>query len=454
MARGFVTSRVLAGPQDISSGALTLTVIPGRIGAIKFSKNSDGRGTAGNAIPAKPGDIVNLRDIEQALENFKRVPTAEADIQIEEAKNNIAFVQTQPSRSGQPGLSDLIISYRQPFPFRMSLFVDDSGSQATGKYQGGITLSYDNWLTLNDLLYFTLNNDLGGRQAGNSGTRGNTIHYSVPYGYWTLGATASASQYFQTVAGINQSYVYRGGSKHTEVKLTRLIYRNASRKTSLTLKAFQRKSNNFIDDTEIQVQRRVVGGWEFGVGHTEFIGPVVLDSALSHKRGTGAFGSLPSPEEAFGEGTSRFALTSAEVSLTRPIRIAAQNLRYHASWRGQYNHTPLTPQDRFAIGGRYSVRGFDGEASLSSERGWWLRNELGIPIADSRQEAYLGLDYGEVGGPGSNFLVGKHLAGGVLGLRGSLEKLQYDIFIGAPVSKPTSFRTASLTAGISLVLNF
>lgn len=131
MARGYVTTRILAEPQDLQSGVLALTVIPGRIHAIRFAKGSDARANAWTSVPAKPGDILNLRDIEQALENFKRLPTAEADIQIEPTAGPAA----------QPGQSDLVISYRQPFPFRLSVFFDDSGSKATGKYQGGATLS-------------------------------------------------------------------------------------------------------------------------------------------------------------------------------------------------------------------------------------------------------------------------------------------------------------------------
>lgn len=462
LARGFVTTRVLAAPQDLSTGVLALTVVEGRIRAIRFSDESDGRGTSWNAVPAKPGDLLNIRDIEQALENFKRVPTAEADIRIEEAKADTASQLPnaqpgqpgQPSQPSQPGLSDLVISYRQPALFRAAFFADDSGTSATGKYQGGVTVSLDNWFRLNDLFYFTLNNNLGGGGTAGRGTHGNAVHYSVPLGYWSLGATASTNQYFQTVAGISQNYVYRGSSSNAEVKLSRLVYRDASRKTTLNLKAFQRKSNNYIDDTEVAVQRRVVGGWELGAGHKEFIGRATLEGNLAYKRGTGAFGSLPAPEEAFGEGASRFALTSADITLNIPFKLAAQSLRYNASWRGQYNHTRLTPQDRFSIGGRYSVRGFDGETVLSAERGWWVRNELGITLADTGQEAYIGLDYGQVGGPSSDLLAGKHLAGAVLGLRGSFKKLQYDIFIGAPVSKPALFRTAGTVAGISLNYSF
>lgn len=300
IARGYVTTRVLAEPQDLKSGALTLTVIPGRIRAIRFSANSDARGNPWTAVPATPGDILNLRDIEQALENFKRVPTAEADIQIEPANGSDA----------QPGQSDLVISYRQAHPFRLSLFADDSGSKATGKYQGGMTLSYDNWWTLNDLFYISLNRDLGGGLDGARGTYGNTVHYSVPLGYWLLGATASNHRYYQSVAGANQTYVYRGTSSNTEVKLSRLVYRDAARKTTVAVRAFKRTSNNYIDDTEVEVQRRVVGGFEASASHREFIGNATLDLNLAYKRGTGAFGSLPAPEEAFGEGTSRMRISS------------------------------------------------------------------------------------------------------------------------------------------------
>jgi hemolysin activation/secretion protein len=444
ISRGFVTTRVLAAPQDLTSGVLTLTLIPGRIRAIRFAEPLDGRGTAWNAVPAKPGDILNLRDVEQALENFKRVPSAEADIKIAPAEG--------PNQ--RPDESDLLISYRQGFPFRASMTFDDSGTKGTGKYQGGLTLSYDNWWTLNDLFYVSLNHDLGGGDAGARGTRGTTVHYSLPLGYWTVGATASSNRFFQTVAGASQDFVFRGTSENAEVKLSRLIYRDASAKTTASLKAFQRRSSNFIDDTEVEVQRRVVGGWELGIGHKQFVGQATLEGNLAYKRGTGAFGSLPAPEEAFGEGTSRFALATADASLSLPFKLAAQALRYNASWRAQSNKTPLSPQDRFAIGGRYSVRGFDGEASLSAERGWLLRNELSAAIGSSGQEFYIGLDHGEVSGPSSDLLVGKRLTGAVVGWRGSFQRLQYDVFIGAPVSKPDLFRTANSTLGFNLNASF
>ena len=335
----------------------------------------------------------------------------------------------------------------------MSLNADDSGSDGTGKYQGGITFSYDNWWTINDLFYITANHDLGGG-GGPRGTRGSTVHYSVPFDYWTIGATVSNSRYYQTVAGATQEFTYRGTSNNAEIKLSRLIYRDAKRKTTLAARAFQRKSNNYIDDTEVEVQRRVVGGWEASANHREFVGAATVDATVAYKRGTGAFESMAAPEEAFDEGTSRFELITADLNVKAPFKLAEQSLRYVGTLRIQSNRTTLTPQDRFAIGGRYTVRGFDGESSLSAERGWFLRNELGVAIGVTGQEFYLGLDHGEVAGPSSELLVGKRLTGAVVGLRGQFKALQYDIFVGTPVRKPAFFRTAGSAAGFNVNLSF
>jgi len=439
IGRGFVTSRVLAEPQDLSSGRLVLTLLPGRIRAIRFAAESDTnhRATLWNALPMRTGDVLNLRDVEQALENFKRVPSADADIQIEPAET--------------PGSSDLVIRWKQAMPFRLNLTLDDAGSKSTGKTQASTTLSYDNAFTLNDLFYLTLNHDLGGAAGG---SEGHTLHYSVPFGYWLLAATESQNRYHQQVAGANQTIVYSGISRNAELKLSRLVYRDQKNKTTLSVRAFQRQSRNFIDDTEVQVQHRAVGGWEAAVAQRVFMGAATLDAGAAFRQGTGAFGAMAAPEEAFGEGTSRFRLITADLNLNAPFDLAGQKLRYSGNWRAQWNHTPLTPQDRFAIGGRYTVRGFDGESSLSAERGWLLRQEVAVALGASGHELYLGVDHGEVGGPSSQFLIGRRLTGAVLGLRGGAKGWNYEVFAGRPLKKPHGFRTASTTAGFSLSLSF
>lgn len=438
--RGFVTSRVLAQPQDISQGQLVLSVIAGRIRDIRYAQPENQRNPARAPLPLRGGDILNLRNVEHALEGLKRVPTAEAEIKIE------------PSQA--PGESDLVISYTQTTPFRGNLSIDDSGSKGTGIYQGALTLSYDNWWTANDLFYVTLNHDLGGGQSGSRGSRGRSAHYSIPLGYWTIAINGSAGSYYQTVAGATQDYIYSGNSSNGDAKLSRLMYRDASRKLILSLRGFYRASQNFIDDTEVQVQRRKIGGWELGVNYREYIGRAALDTSINYKRGTGAFGSLPSPEEAFGEGTSRFKLIIADISYNQPFKISEKNLRWSTNWRAQWNRSSLTPQDRFSIGSRYSVRGYSGESSLSAERGFTLRNEIAAALAGSGQETYLALDHGRVGGPSSAQLIGKKLTGMAIGLRGGWKGLQYDFFFGHPLHKPDNFKASRTTGGFTLNYGF
>ena len=438
IAAGYVTTRVLAAPQDLRGGELNLVLVPGRIRAIRFADAAAGAGDARaawrTALPARPGDILNLRDIEQALENFKRVPTAEADIEIVPGE--------------QPGESDLLIKWRQARPVRLSLSADDSGSDSTGKYQGGATVSLDNLLGWQELAYFSVNRDLGAR-GRDHGTRNYALHYSMPAGYWLFSLNASRYRYYQAIAGANQTYVYSGTSGNVDLKVARVLYRNAARKTTAALRLYQRRSNNFIDDTEVQVQRRQMGGYELGLTHKEFIGAATLDANLLYKRGSHLFGTLPAPEEEFDDGTSRPAIINADATLTLPFTLAAAKLQYQGNVRAQWNRSTLIPQDRFAIGGRYTVRGFDGEASLSAERGWLLRNDVSWSVSDGTQ-LYLGVDYGQVSGAHAAALAGTSLAGGALGWRGQLGGIQIDVFIGRPLRKPEHFRTAPNAGGFSL----
>lgn len=451
LAKGYITTRVLVAPQDLNSGVLQLTVIVGRIGDIRLTPDSGRYISPWLALPLSSGDVLNLRDIEQGLENLKRIPTAEANFQIE------------PSTNGLPGYSDIVIQHHQRFPARLTLSFDDSGLNSTGKYNGNTTLSLDNVLALSDMFYLNYNHDLGDGDSGRRGNKGYSTHYSIPFGNWLLSANASGHDYYQEVAGASTNYIYSGASQSADIKISRLIYRNSINKTNLSLRGFLRKSFNYIDDTEIEVQRRRTAGWELGFNQVWYLGSATLDYALSYRRGTGAMDALKAPEESFGEGTSRMKMLIGDLNLNIPFSLNApwgnQPLQYSANWRGQANYTPLTPQDRFSIGNRFTVRGFDGRQTLIADHGWLIRNELVAPIAASGQSLYWGLDYGEVGGQSAEFLIGKYLAGTVLGFRGSFGSERYgvfgyDVFVGKPINKPQGFITHRETAGFNFYVNF
>ncbi|RZS66796.1 hemolysin activation/secretion protein [Kerstersia gyiorum] len=437
--QGFITTHLFLKSQDLTNSVLIIDIIPGRIHNIILSSDSYRPISLWSAMPARPGDLLNLRDIEQGLENLRRLPSVDANIAIAAAQDTNA-----------DGYSDLIVAYAQERPIRLSVSLDDGGSNATGKYQGSLTLAYDNWWSLGDLLHINLGHDLGGGDLGAKSSRNLNTHYSFPWRNWLASFNYSRNDYRQNISGANQNYLYQGNSRQTQIQLSRMIWRNARHRVSLHAKAFQRRSSNYIDDTEIKVQRRRTGGWELGINHRAFLGNATTDVTLSFRRGTGAFGAIPAPEQNFGEGTARFKIINADATLHLPWRWGNQLFQYSATWRAQWNRTPLAPNERFSIGGRYSVRGFDGEYSLMADRGWLLRNELAISLGAGLHQAYGGLDFGAVSGPSSEWLSGRHLAGAVLGLRGNQSGLLYDLFVGVPLHKPPHMQTANVTAGFSL----
>lgn len=451
--RGYTTTRILASPQDLSSGELVLTVIPGRIHEIRYNLDNADQTHVNrirriqNEFPARSGDILNLRELEQGLENLKRVPTVEADIQIVPAE--------------APNESDVVVSWSQrKVPVRISFNADDSGSHATGRYQGGVTLSVDNPLGLSDLFYVNYNHDLGSKDStvdidGNrtgSGTHGYSLHYSVPVGNWLIAFNQNYYRYHQAIAGYDQNYDYNGSSENTDLGITRMIYRNSHRKIDVSARIWRRKSHNYIDDAEIEVQRRHTAGWAIGLNHQEYLGNAILNLNAGYKRGTGADHSLRAAEEEFGEGTSRMEIITLDVSLMKPFRVGKYNFSYDTSFHGQWNKTPLITQDQVSIGGRYTVRGFDGELTLMGEQGWYWNNNLNWQYLPGHQ-VYAGIDVGHITGRTSEMQLGKTLAGTVLGFKGQIKaggNWYYDVFMGKPIYKPQHFRTDKTTFGFNL----
>lgn len=444
---GYVTTRVVVEPQDLRSGVLVLTVIPGKVGRIQLQDQSAipfaTRGTLWFAMPMSQGDMLNVRNIEQGLENLKRVPSADANMELVPSEN--------------VGETDIVISYKQTLPFHLTLGVDDSGSKATGRLQGSATFSWDNVLTLNDMFYisgtrsFKRNSD---DAEGDYGSKNITLYYSIPWRNYLLTLSGSKYSYHQTVAGAFESYVYSGESQQMKVNLSRLLSRGSQHKTYINGALWTKKSHNYIDDTEVEVQRRRTAGWEVGINHTHYISDLVLQIFAGYKRGTGGNKALPAPEEAFGEGTSRMQIITTGLDLTYSFTMGNQPFRFNTSWNGQWNRTPLTQQDKFSIGGRYTVRGFDGELSLSGEKGWLWRNELGWDIANKGHELYLGIDQGKVHSSQDELQVGSSLIGGVIGLRGKLWGINYDYFVGKPIKKPEGFRTSHVTTGFNVSYRF
>ncbi|KVH51263.1 hypothetical protein WJ39_08305 [Burkholderia diffusa] len=446
LSRGYVTTRVLLRDQDLSKGVLRFELLPGTVHDIRFADPKT-RGTLKSAFPNSPGDLLNLRDLEQGLEQMKRPSSQDADMKIEAAK--------------QFGESDIVVSVQRAKPWKFVLGVDNSGTHETGKVQGSATLGIDNPLGLNDLFSVGVSNDLLFTDK-NMGTHGANAYYSVPWGNWTFSLSGNTSNYFQHVAAPNQTFISSGVTRTVSLRADRVLYRDQFSKTSAEVQLTRRFGRTFIEDAEIGNQHRNNTFFEIGLLRRQYLGNAQLDATLAYRQGVswlGAQGELRDPFTGeLSDQTYLYKMGVLDASLSLPFKIGTVPFRYLSTFHGQMTPDHLYYIDDLSIGSFYSVRGFDGEYLLSAEKGFYWRNDLELPLGNSGQAAYLGLDYGHVWGPSVAALLGNQLAGVALGIRGGKSgiagALSYDLFIGTPLYAPAHYPTARATVGFQLTYQY
>jgi hemolysin activation/secretion protein len=414
--RGFVTSRVGVPAQNLAEGTLRLELVPGVLRAVRLEGDAVGRWQT--ALSLRPGDLINLRAIEQAVEQFKRLPSQDVTIDIAPAE--------------QAGESDLVIQARRGRRWRISGSADDTGSEPTGRVQGGLQAGWDNVLGVNDLVNVGWQRSLLSTAQGASVSR--NVGYGLPLGRWNLDLDTSAYRYHQSVDGADLSFRSSGRSSTSGVTLARALHR-AQRATSvMDLRIDQRHSRSFIGDLELANQRRETTGAVLSVRHRHTLGPGRVDARVAGKFGVpwlGGQGDAPGTPSAYP--TYEYRIATFDVSWDQALPWAA--LQWRSELRGQHTDATLYGSEQFAVGSRFSVRGFSGEQPLTGERGALWRNTVTWP-ATGALALYGGVDVGQVAGPSTVYLAGQRLSGAVVGVRGSAGAASFDFFAGHGLSAP------------------
>lgn len=439
LSRGYVTTRLLVPQQDLSSGHLRLLLVPGLVGRIRFAAGSDKAFWRG-ALPLRPGDILNLRAIEQGLEQLRRVPSQQVHIDI--------------APGSRPGVSDLVLRIRRTRRWRYLFRYNDAGSEFTGKQQGGITLAIDQPLGINDLLSVGVSRYVG-RGGPDKGTLGNQFQYSVPWDDWTFALDSYRYAYHQPVHGSVRDFETSGRSRTTRLAITRLLHRDSRSRTSLRLTLSGREAHSSIEGVEIRVQRRHTRAVELALLQRRYLGNAQLDIALAQKRGVPWLGGQSdAPGHARDAPTFHYIVNTLDVDLSLPFRWSGKPWLWSSTLHAQTSPDHLYAEDFLTIGGRYTVRGFDGEQVLGGERGVFWRNSLGLPLGHGGVRLYGGMDMGWIGGPSADRYAAQSLAGVFVGLRGARFGLHWNVFAGWAVHAPDHFSTRRPAAGMQVVYSF
>ncbi|OIX90650.1 ShlB/FhaC/HecB family hemolysin secretion/activation protein [Pantoea sp. Ae16] len=354
MQRGYITSRAFLTEQDLSSGELVIPVLEGKLEEIHL----DGQHPRAllMAFPGLEGKILNLRDIEQGMEQINRVRVTPVQIEIQPAS--------------KAGYSVVNLTATPEFPLSASLGIDNSGQKSTGVGQLYGSVTGNNLLGLADRWFvsgarssaFSQWRDAQSLQAG----------VSVPYGYGLLDYSYSYSSYHSSFINNDFTWLSNGDNVALRLNGTWVLFRNGDLKTGVQLGLNHYASHKFLNHTLLQSSSRKITSLQAGLNHTQKIagGVATLNPTFSRgmpwfdaERDAGKTGDLPK---------AQFRKWSLSGSFQRPL---TSRLWWLSSVYSQWSPDRLYASERLTLGGESSVRGFK-EQYLSGDTGGYLRNEL------------------------------------------------------------------------------
>jgi len=449
---GYITSSASLVTKSLKDAKLEFVINLGLIDDISINESDSQRNRASlfSAFGeySHKNKVANIRDIEQALESLQNV-----------SKNDVSIKFLPSNRAG---FSNMVITRAQSFALKAAISLDNLASKQSGKYQAMLNLSTLNLLGFNEIFSFSRGKDVLKKYKVTNKFNGATDHgasnnyyygFSIPFGYFMLDYEKSKYDYALNINAAYNLYTYKGRSESDSLSLAYTFYRDLNFKNSAYVKLFKRKNKNYLEDYELDNQARRNAGYEVGVKSSYNSYNQAISLRLAYKKGTGIFNSQPDPLEDSGEATSRFALINLNLNYKYKFKLP---LSYDLNLNARYGLNKLSLQDKFSIGGYYSVRGFDGESSLVGNHGVSIRNTLSYSYYKNNS-IYAGLDTGMVRAPSSGIKDKNTLAGYALGLRGSIKaynNLSYDISVSKALYKPNNLDSKSTNVNFIISYEF
>ncbi len=418
--KGWTTTRVYAAEQDINGGELVLRVVAGRIEGYRYSdKEADERLVY--AFPQKPEGYLNLRDLEQGLENLNRVPSQEAKFQLYPGK--------------EPGTSIVVVEMTNKPRSRWTEMVDNSGNASMGHWRSNTEFAVDNLLDRNDQLAFGYNRNLDHGTLGST-FEGFTANYSFSNGNHLWGTSLAVFKTDFTLPGINQNYILQTRSKKVGVSYEYLLTRDQSSKLSLIVGLDFTHQRSYTQGINIDSQYRRLAVAYACIKGKQYFGNNIFDWQLRADQGTGlvdAMSSIP------GGTDPRYWAHKAQANLTMPLPDNTGIWRSSVQMQEAQNNAPTLAQ--MYVGSRYNVRGYR-DNSLYGSTGTWLRNDLEsrpVRVEQVSFTPYVGYDAGHIKPNAQQQVSQHHVTGMAVGVRMDWGKVKADLAYTRALSRPEEF---------------
>lgn len=360
LAKGLVTSRAYLPQQGLSSGNLKIQVVEGKLEGLI---GADGSGITDRQLvmsfPGKTGELLNLRDIEQMVDQLNRLPSNQAQMEL--------------TPGTAVGGSTVLIKNAPQKPWRASLSRNNEGQKATGEQQWGTTLDWDNPLGLADQLMLR-----GGHDAVSDHHRtshNEMFYYNLPWGWWNVSYTYSQSEYRSQAEANGFNFKQTGDTQNHQLRIERVIHRDAVSKTSLNTGLAYLRTNNYIEDSQLALSSNRLSEAQFGINHGRRIGSAFVNLDLGMQNGIGAFDAQSNHDLKPGQPDARYRKYTATLSYLQSFKVWGESLTFSSLMTGQRSEDPLFSPQRLSLGGLSSIRGYKDQSLTGDSGGYW-RNDL------------------------------------------------------------------------------
>lgn len=418
ISRGYITSRAFLTEQDLSGGVLHLAVLEGKLQHIRLEGVPDR--TLKMTFPGLEGKILNLRDIEQGMEQLNRVRQRPVEIEI--------------LPGDRQGYSVVNLTATPEFPLSGSVSFDNSGQKSTGTGQLNGALYGNNLLGLADKWFIS-----GGRSSDFSNSKDAqnfAAGVSIPYGYGLLDYSYSWSNYLSTID--NNGYLWRSTGDTETHRLTGswVLFRNGDIKTGVSAGITHRINRNYLDDVLLATSSRKLSSVSLGINHTQKIASGVATLNPTFTQGVPWLGAEDDNDKQGDVPKAEFRKWSLNGSFQRPV---ADKIWWLTSVYFQWSPDRLYGSERLTLGGETSVRGFK-EQYISGDNGGYWRNELNWSLFTLPWVGDVGvlaaIDGGWLKKDGQDRYASGTLWGTALGLTATNRGYASQFTVGTPVDYP------------------
>ncbi|CAN7752875.1 ShlB/FhaC/HecB family hemolysin secretion/activation protein [Variovorax sp. LjRoot290] len=440
--RGFITTRAYLPAQDLRSGVLEIAVVEGRIERFELQQTGRSAGAVSipGAFPAHPGDLLNLRDLEQGIDQLNSLSLNEATLDL------------QPG--SQPGQSVVVVRNKARLPVHLFTTYDNTGTPATGEKSASATLSLDSLLGLNELIAITRRQSVPHEREHNSGMT--ALRASVPFGYSSFSVDASESDYTNTlVLPSGRKLASEGRTATQSLGVDRVVYRDQASRASMSAKLTAQDSRNFLGGEFLSVSSRKLSTLDLGTAAFTQLAGGVLNARLGFVRGLTILGALEDPAGLSDKlPHAQFSKFALDLGYSRRFDIGGQPLLWSSQFSGQRSRDTLYGSQQILVGGIASVRG-SLLNTLSGDSGYYWRNEIALPwqtVAGGETlsgRVYVGYDFGRVSNHADGVPSGS-MSGATLGASLLWRGLSVDLFASRALHLPASMTRESTRVGVRL----